>query len=343
MSESKNKEYLSTKALGIISIIDLAILIVGLILLGLDLNEAFYSASSTIRAIFEVITYSGETIVFIIIIAFFYIVYDKKFAKNLAFNLLFCVHLNSLLKDTIKDPRPSTNVDHGKMTPENPIGLIETGYGFPSGHTQNAVSTWGYMAYEFKDKSKPYLIPIVLSIVIFLVAISRIIIGMHDLHDIIGGLLIGIGFLIAYIYLEPTISEKIDALSTLVKIVMAVVFSLVLFLIPTFLFPTTAQQLLPIPFAIPFGDEGAYAQVGGAMLGLAVGYVLENEYVNYEPSELDVKQKIINLIIGMIILLVVYFSLELLLTGNVFLRFIRYAVVAFVLTFLGPIIFKKIK
>ncbi|MFW9899329.1 MAG: phosphatidic acid phosphatase, partial [Candidatus Thorarchaeota archaeon] len=73
-----------------------------------------------------------------------------------------------------------------------------------------------------------------------------------------------------------------------------------------------------------------------------VGYLLENEYVKYNPSELNKKQKIINLIIGIIILLVVYLGLDFIISGNVFLRFVRYAIISFILIFLVPIIFKKI-
>jgi len=155
MSESSNK-ILSKKSLIIIEISWFLIFTIGLIL-ALLFNEAFYSSSSTVRAIFNIITYLGEDIVLIAMVALFYIIYDKKFAKNLAFSLMASTYLNGVIKDIIKDPRPTTNID---LTAEH--GFTETSYGFPSGHSQNAIATWGYLAYELKNQSKvkPFLVMI---------------------------------------------------------------------------------------------------------------------------------------------------------------------------------------
>ena len=200
------------------------------------------------------------------------------------------------------------------------------------------------MAYHFKDKKEPsYLIPGVMSIWVFLIAISRLIIGVHDLQDVIGGLLIGIVFLIAFIYLEPTISEKIGAMSIPLKIILAVIASVALFAIGTLIFPTTGLDL--VPNAPSYTDAGAFAQVGGVILGLGIGFTLENEYVKYEPSELDTKQKIINLVIGLIILLAIFYGMEAFKStfNSVIYRYIRYALVAFILTCLVPMLFKRLE
>ena len=329
------EEILSKKALIVICVISIIIIAVGMILLALGYNKAFYLNYTLIQAIFKAITYLGEPVVFIIIVAIFYIVYDKKFAKNLAFSLLISGFINEFVKEIFQDPRPPANT-----APEEEYGFVETSYGFPSGHTQTTVATYGYIGNEFKDKPRPYIIPVIVSIIIFLVAISRLIIGVHDLEDIIGGFAIGICLLVAFIYLEPIISPKINKLSLIIKILIAVAVSVSIFIIGALLFPTAGLGLVNNPPL--YADEGSFAQVGGAMLGLSVGYLLENEYVNYEPSELNKKQKIINLTIGIVTLLVVYLSLDMIVSGNVVLRFIRYAMISFILTFFGPFIFKKI-
>jgi len=336
---SENKEYLSKQALIITGIIALFTFVVGIILLLLGYNEAFYSESSAIRAIFEAITFTGEAIFFIILIAVFYIVYDKTFAKNLALSLLASAYINETIKGIAQDPRPITNID---LTDE-PYFFTEPDFGFPSGHSQNGVATWGYMAYHFKDKKEPsHLIPFIMSVWIFLVAISRIIIGVHDLQDIIGGLLIGIVFLNLFIFLEPTVSEKIGAMSLQLKIILVVIVSVALFAIGTLLFPTAGLGL--VSNAPSFTDTGYFAIIGGVVLGLGIGYTLENEYVKYEPSELDTKTKIINLIIGLVVLFAVYFGMEALkgTFNSVLYRYIRYALVGFILTYLVPMLFKKI-
>ncbi len=335
---SENKELLSKNALIAIGITALSILIVGIVLLALGYNEAFYVENESVRTFFEIIAFTGEPIFFIVFVAIFYIAYDKKFAKNLALTLAFSAYLNEFLKEVFKDPRPATNID---KTAE--YGYIEPGYGFPSGHSQNAVAIWGYMGYHFKDKTKPpIIIPIILSILIFLIALSRIILGMHDLQDIIGGLVIGIGFLLAFIYLEPIANERFEPLSLMNKIIIVIVVSIALFLVGTLLFPKASLGL--VKNAPSYTDEGSFALVGGIILGLGVGYLLENEYIKYQPHDLETKQKIINLILGLIILFAVYFAFEVLkgVFNSVVYRYVRYALVSFILTFISPLLFKKI-
>lgn len=328
-------ETLSKKGLMLIGIISLIVIIIGIILLVLGYNEAFYSNFTLIQAIFKAITFLGEAIVLILIIAIFYVVYDKRFGKNLAISLMASAYINEFVKDLFQDPRPLHNID-----PKAEYGFLEPSYGFPSGHTQTAIAVWGYIGYEFKDRQKPHIIPVLVSIIIFLIAISRLIIGVHDLEDVIGGYAIGICILVLFIQLEPVITPKFNKLPLTVQILLVVVVSITLFLIATFLFPSSGLGLVDNPPLFP--DEGLFAVVGGAMLGLGVGYLLENEFVKYDPLELNRKQKILNLVIGIIILIVSYYGLELIISGNVFLRFIRFAIVAFILVFIAPLIFTKI-
>lgn len=336
---SESNKILSKRQLITIVVIFIAVLIIGIILLALNLNEAFYSESSTVRSIFKVITFLGDPIVFIVMVAIFFIVYDKRFAKNLALSLLYTVYLNEFLKNIFQDPRPESNTDPGEITLENPDGLIETSYGFPSAHTQSAVATWGYIAYEFREKL--YFV-IVMGILIFLIAISRMIIGVHDLEDVIGGCLIGLGILVLFMYLEPYGSKQFNKLNLPVKLIIVIITSLFLFLLGILLFPTSYLNLLQDPPS--FTDTGRFAQVCGVMLGLGIGYVLENEYINYEPSKLTLKWKIINLIIGLVIIFVVYFALEAFrgVFNSVFYRYTRYAIIGFILFYLLPFIFIKL-
>ena len=336
---SEKAEYLSKRALLIIGITFLAILIVGLILYFAGFNESFYSDSSIVRAIFRVITYLGEPIAFIIIIAILYLAYNKSYAKNLAVVLLMSQYLNQLFKSIIRDPRPGPPQNVGDN-----YGFDETSYGFPSGHTQNSTAFWGYTANEFKDKFKKNnlpIIPIILSVIIFLIAISRIIIGVHDLQDIIGGFLIGIGVFLLIIYAEPFFSEQFNKLNFIAKIILTAVVAILLLIIGTIIFPNAGLGLVVPP--VLYADDGGFAQVGGALLGFGIGYLLEQEYVKYDPSQLTNKKKILNIIIMIVILLVVFVPFEYLLTiDSVYYRFARYAFATFILGYVVPLICTKI-
>ena len=336
MSEKDEKdEILTNKGLILIGITSVAILIVGLTLLALGYNEAFYSSNSGVRAVFQLITDTGDEVFYIIVIAVFFIIYDKKFAKNLLFSLLITTYINNFLKDIFKDPRPPSNLD-----PSSETGYVAENYGFPSGHSQSAISIYGYIGYHFKDESKPFVIPIIVSIYIFLIALSRIILGVHDLQDIIGGLLFGICVLIPFIYIEPIVTEKLESSSLQVKMLLALIVSVLLLVIGTVIFPTSGQY--PTTNPVPYADAGGFALVSGVILGFSIGYLLENEYVKYVPSELSNKQKIINLIVGLILVFVIYFVLGLVIRGNIILRFIRYGLLAFSISLVLPIVFNKI-
>ncbi|MFW9826871.1 MAG: phosphatase PAP2 family protein [Candidatus Thorarchaeota archaeon] len=337
---SEKTKNLSKRALLIIGITSLAILVVGLILYFTGFNEAFYSSSSTVRSIFNALTYLGEPIVFLIITVILFLGYNKKSAKNLLLSLMFSYYLNEAIKSIFQDPRPATNLDAAED-----YGVKESSYGFPSGHSQNSVAYWGYLGNEFKNtfkKNQIPIIPILLSVIIFLVAISRIIIGVHDLQDIIGGLLLGIGLLLVFIYLEPIFAKQFNKINLIAKIILVLVISIGLFLIGFFLYPETCVgvAVTPVP---PYPDTGAYGLIGGVILGFGLGYLLECEYIGYNPSDLTNKKKIINVIIGIVIATIIFLPLEYLLKiDSVFYRFARYAIVAFVLSYVVPLICKKI-
>ena len=150
-------------------IASLVILLIGIIFYYTNLNEAFYSSQFSVQAIFKAITYLGEPVVFIIIIAILLLIYNKTYAKSLAYSLLFSYYLNGVFKEVFQDPRPTAT---NKPGPDH--GFIEPDYGFPSGHAQTAVSFWGHVGYEFKDKyeyKNIQIVPVIMSILIFLIAI----------------------------------------------------------------------------------------------------------------------------------------------------------------------------
>ena len=332
-------DILTKKGIIAIIVIFIAVLTLGLILMGQGYNESFYSRSSTVQGIFTAVTYLGEPAVFILLIGIFYITYDKRFAKNLALSLMVATYMNSLLKDIFQDPRPTSNFDADNISAENPEGLSRTSYGFPSGHNQTAVSAWGYIAYHFR---KRIWVVLLMSVIIFLVGLSRLVIGAHDLQDVIGGILIGLALLTLFIFLEPPAAKRFNSFSLQFQLILVVIASVMLFFLGTLLFPATGLGLLPDPPS--YTDEGSYALVGGVILGLGVGYILENRYVNYEPRELDNQKKILNLVVGLVIAFAIFFGMEGIkgVLDSVFYRYVRYAVVSFVLVFLIPLILVKI-
>lgn len=64
-------------------------------------------------------------------------------------------------------------------------------FGFPSGHSYGAVSLWGGLALYLNSRTLKWLAPLM----IFLLAFTRLYLGVHFLADVLGGLLLGGGML----------------------------------------------------------------------------------------------------------------------------------------------------
>ena len=87
----------------IILIISILILIIGLTLLALGYNEAFYNDDPIIYGIFEVITDSSDEFFMIIVVMIIFYTYDKGYAKNLGLCIILSSYLNSVLKQLFED------------------------------------------------------------------------------------------------------------------------------------------------------------------------------------------------------------------------------------------------
>ena len=308
---------LSKKLLLTILIIAAVNFIVGgiLLLLGLNLyfNELFYGNPITF-AIFRAISYMGEDIVLILLLAALVFVYDVKFGRNVGFSLLGSYYFNGILKDIFQDPRPWTNT-------------YEEGFGFPSGHSQNAVAVWGLMSYESYKKDNKILQWLFI-IFIYLIGISRIVVGVHDLEDVWGGFFFGTLFLVLFICLEPILSEKAKSLNFLTKVILSIVIPIAMLTIVLVIFPTTTLD---------------YGLCCGGVMGVSLGFFIENEKIHYDPKTLNTKQKLVNLVIGLVLTMVFYFALSVYSSDFFVWRFTKYFLLAFLVITLVPWIFTKLK
>lgn len=113
----------------------------------------------------------------------------KKAAFTVFLILVASASLIFLFKNTFSRPRP--------------FGCLSSRdcFSFPSGHTTIAFYFYGMLlnltTRFFKLKKKTvYLLGVILGLLIFLIAISRIYLGYHFLTDIIGGFLLGGVFLL---------------------------------------------------------------------------------------------------------------------------------------------------
>ncbi len=99
--------------------------------------------------------------------------------------------INVILKHYFERPRPEV---------ENPILHLST-YSFPSGHTISATLLYGVLALYIAQRSPSWPRRILAALagvtLIFLVALSRVCLGVHYLSDVLGAVCVGLMWLAA--------------------------------------------------------------------------------------------------------------------------------------------------
>lgn len=124
---------------------------------------------------------------------------EKYFLCSLmaAINLAAGSLLNYILKQMFHRVRPDQ------------LKLIEIGgYSFPSGHSMTAMIFYGFIIYlsirYFRHWFK-YCIAGILGVLIVAIGISRIYLGVHYASDVLGGFIIGLGWLVIFTKLSDKI------------------------------------------------------------------------------------------------------------------------------------------
>lgn len=111
---------------------------------------------------------------------------------------VFTYILNELIKIIVKRERPSLFIE-----------AHATGYSFPSGHSMIPFVFYGLLLYYFNRKVKNERIKLVFTMtivsVILLIGLSRVILNVHYLSDVLTGFLVGFIILETVIYIEAKV------------------------------------------------------------------------------------------------------------------------------------------
>lgn len=161
-----------------------------------DMSWVVPLRSPALTQIFNALTLLGYTEFFLVMLPLGYWLWDKALFTRLAILIGIVGLSNSFLKDLFQDPRP-------------PIGLALDGrvgesFGLPSGHAQVATAMWLWLAYEIK-RPWAWIVAVVIAAG---VCMSRLYLAVHDVEDIIAGVLLGLGSIAVFAVL---ISDDLKA------------------------------------------------------------------------------------------------------------------------------------
>jgi membrane-associated phospholipid phosphatase len=264
---------------------------------GYDVIEWTQQFSPALDTSFKAVTTLGAEQAFLLLLPLIYWCMDKRRGARLGLLLILSALLNTALKELFSQPRPSP--DRVKVMAE------ESSPGLPSGHSQNAVAVYGFLAAQLRQ---PHTwAPAGLAA--FSVGLSRVYLGVHFPSDVLGGWLAGVVLLTLYLRVEPKVEFRLRTWPWETKIVLAIALPLILFFI--------------------YSNENS-AQLLGVSLGLMTGVFIEGRWVKFSV-EGPLPQRVLRFFVGGVVLVVVWLGSKALLPsepeGALILRLVRYTLV----------------
>lgn len=255
--------------------------------------------------------YLGAEDFFILFLPLIFWCLSKSLGIQLGFAFIFSSYVNLVFKDFFAAPRPY-QVDNKLYAP-----FKTPGFGIPSGHSQGAVTFWGYVATQMKTRGW-WALAIFMSLFI---GIGRIYAGDHFPQDVLLGWTLGIVIIAAYAILQPRVGEWIGKQSLTLQIGLGIVVPLALFALHA---TSDAAKLM------------------GVMLGIFALYPVEEKYIRFDEHTTWVKQ-IIKLVLGVTVIIALRFGLKAIFPEQMIFDLIRYAAMGAWTSLGAPWVFVKAK
>lgn len=264
----------------------------------------------------------GEELVLIVVMGFFYWVWDKETGKFIGLNFLVAGVWNPMIKNIAMRLRPyfcSDNIDLKRLIDKSAdkFDVAAQGYSFPSGHSSGAATIYGSTALCLRKKWMTvlaFLLPL-------LVGVSRVVVGAHFPTDVLAGWALGA----AVIFFIPWLKKKVRDRRVFAGI-------LVITALPGFFYCTSTD----------------YYSGFGMLIGFLLAEPFEEKYVRFENTRNPIRAVLRiagggAVYFGLNTLLKLPFPKALLDAGDLTAHLIRsgrYAIIIFVVIAVYPMLFK---
>jgi membrane-associated phospholipid phosphatase len=283
---------------------------------GIEVVLWFQQFSPALDLPFKALTMTGNEPFFMLLIPLVYWCINRRLGARLAVLFLFSTYINNVAKALAGQPRPYQYDPRVKQLTR------AGGGGLPSGHTQNAVVVWGYLASQIR-RTWAWVAAIALMI---LVPLSRVYLGAHFPTDLLGGYLLGAVVLFLFLRFGSLVETHVARLPWPVQVAVAVLGSLGLLLLA------------------PKGEPHCLV-AAATMMGMTVGIALERRFVRFECGG-NLLDRATRFCAGAAVLFALMFVLRTAfrsLAPESLYRVIRYAVIGLWCTFGAPWLFLKLR
>lgn len=273
------------------------------------------------------ITRLGEETAFLVLALIVFWCVDKKRGYFLMAVGFAGTILNQFLKLLFRVPRPW--VLDKNFTILEQAREAAGGYSFPSGHTQMAVGTFGTLAVTERRSA----VRIGCWVLAFLVAFSRMYIGVHTPYDVIASVLIALVLIV--FFRKPVMTGGVKEMKVVIALCLGMALGLLCY-VEWWKFPADMDWE-----NLGSGVKNAYTMLG-CLVGVAIVYLAERKYVNFETKAIWWAQ-ICKVLLGLALVLLVKEGLRSpleALFGVYPGRAVRYFLIVVTAGFLWPLSFR---
>jgi membrane-associated phospholipid phosphatase len=285
----------------------------------------------------ESFTFLGAELFYMLVMPAVLWCFSASLGVRLGLALLISAGWNAVLKLAFTLPRPFW------VDPRVGALSVETSFGLPSGHAQNAVVLWGYLALQVRR----WWATLAALFLILAISFSRIYLGMHFPADVVAGWIVGGLILGLFVLLERPITRWLKRRALASRILIAVLFSLGLLGLGWLAAQAAAGGQFPPEWAanfqralggaIPFvpGSLEDIVAGAGALMGFSVGAVLLDDWGRFTDGR-GVWLRLARFFVGLAGVIALQLGLNALLPEGEAFRFARYALLGFWISYGAP-------
>ncbi len=309
---------------------------------GIRLIQSIQTLSPALDGIMETGSFLGTPEFFLLLVPFIYWSLDRRIGIRAILVVFIFDFVNASLKVLFHQPRPFWIGGVKQLSTEGT-------YGLPSGHSGRTLALSGYLATQVK-RNWFWAVAV---LYILLVGFSRMYLGVHFPHDVLGGWLLGLLAIWALARWGDKVREWLanKPLSTQIMLGFLVAMGMMLTgFIVRFIIAGTPDPAEWSPYNTDARTVTHFFTISGAVFGAWAGYALMRQYARFNAKG-DWAKRGIRYLLGILVLLVLFFGMDIAFaaiavdesTLGYILRFIRYGFSLFWATFLAPWLFLKIK
>jgi len=306
----------------------------------ISLIQALQTLSPSLDGVMNFFTFLGRIEFYLLIIPFIYWTIDKRLGMR---TLLFLIAIDVVVasfKLLFHQPRPYWIGGVRELSEE-------ASYGIPSSHASDSLAVGGYLAH----RANKAWFRVLIGIILFFIGVSRLYLGVHFLHDVLFGWLIGGIILWMAIRQADQIANwaRSKTLSTQIGTGFAISVGIILLgILIRSLVAGTPDPVSWSSYATEARSITHSFTLAGALFGSIAGYALMRGNGRFRPAD-NWTKRISGYLVGIIGVLLLYFGLDIafsLITSDetilgYALRYIRYASATFWMTFGAPWVFLK--